>query len=172
MKSSRLPHICCSNLTTSMTLRWHCGTPVGSFTESGKITIALSCVIVGQATGEPHNRRVTMHAFKNESRLSYLLLTLFLCTIVAPNLAFADDKTTDNSPTSDNNPKDSLAASAPVKPAPGNVDAPAPGLTERERWLLEEVEGLKRRVAELAAKVNPTAPTGKETSSATPGQCV
>jgi hypothetical protein len=32
------------------------------------------------------------------------------------------------------------------------VDAPAPGLTERERWLLERVEQLEKRVSELEAK--------------------
>ena len=44
------------------------------------------------------------------------------------------------------------------KPAAGRVEAAAP-LTERERYLLEEVEELKRRVADLEARVKPSAGT-------------
>src|SRR5262245_18726575 len=43
---------------------------------------------------------------------------------------------------------DDSASAADAK----KIDAPVPGLTERERWLLERVEQLEKRVAELEAK--------------------
>jgi hypothetical protein len=54
------------------------------------------------------------------------------------------------------------------------MDAPAPGLTERERMLLDRVEQLEKRVAELEAKGSagtpPAAPTGPaETNGAAAG---
>jgi len=63
------------------------------------------------------------------------------------------------------------------------VDAPTPGLTERERWLLGRVEQLEKRVAELENKSRPAMPatasapssdaaaatTATETATVTPG---
>src|SRR5215467_15216055 len=46
------------------------------------------------------------------------------------------------------------------------VDAPKPGLTERERWLLDKVEQLERRVAELESKGQPAATAASRTVSA------
>src|SRR6202140_2139808 len=43
----------------------------------------------------------------------------------------------------------------PAKRVAAKVDAPAP-LTERERWLLDRVEELEKRVADLESKGNPT----------------
>ncbi len=60
---------------------------------------------------------------------------------MAPGLLVADDEGKANPP--------SKAAS--IKP-----DAPTPGLTERERWLLDRVEQLEKRVADLESKGNPT----------------
>ena len=68
--------------------------------------------------------------------------------------------------------KDSTAKTA-SKP-----DAPAPGLTEREQWMLDRIEQLEKRVAELESKgpsapssvgTRPVAPTagGESTSAAT-----
>src|SRR4029077_9496962 len=60
------------------------------------------------------------------------------------------------------------------KAAKAKIDAPAPGLTERERWLLDRVEQLERRVTELEAKKDASgapaenaaaAPTGATTPS-------
>src|SRR5215470_701244 len=47
------------------------------------------------------------------------------------------------------------------------VDAPKPGLTERERWLLDKVEQLEKRVAELESKNQPAAPSAAAASSLT-----
>jgi hypothetical protein len=66
-------------------------------------------------------------------------------TIAVPRPALADDNNTDKN-----------AGNPAAKSAPAKVEAPAP-LTERERWLLDQVEELKRRVAELESKVNPPA---------------
>src|SRR5215470_16499217 len=53
------------------------------------------------------------------------------------------------------------------------VDAPKPGLTERERWLLDKVEQLEKRVAELESKSQPAtiaaAPPASPAAS-TPGE--
>ena len=92
-----------------------------------------------------------MRVLKNESRLCWLLLTVLICVIAVPHRSFADDNTTDKK-----------ANDPPAKPAPVKTDAPAPGLTERERWLLEEVEELKKRVAELESKANaPVSPAAE-----------
>jgi hypothetical protein len=99
-----------------------------------------------------------MRAFKNEIRCGWLLLAALLCTLVVPDRSFADDKTTDKTT---EKTADKTAGDPPAKPTPAKVkvDTPAPGLTERERWLLDEVEELKKRVAELEAKSNtPAAP--------------
>jgi Putative beta-barrel porin-2, OmpL-like. bbp2 len=94
-----------------------------------------------------------MHASKNEGRVSWLLAASLLSAIAVPCLSLANNKTADK------NAGNLPAKPASAKPAPAKTDAPAPGLTERERWLLDQVEELKNRVAELEAKVNrPAAP--------------
>ena len=55
---------------------------------------------------------------------------------------------------------------APAKRVTAKADAPAP-LTERERWLLDRVEELEKRVADLESKGNPTAASA-EASAAQP----
>src|ERR1700719_1170296 len=52
----------------------------------------------------------------------------------------------------------------PAKRVAAKVDAPAP-LTERERWLLDRVEELEKRVADLESKGTP-APARAESASA------
>jgi hypothetical protein len=79
-----------------------------------------------------------MRAFKFNGRIFRLLLAAMLCTAVIPVRSLADDKETSSPPT----------RSAPTKP-----DAPAP-LTERERWMLDRMEQLEKRVAELESKGN------------------
>jgi len=103
-----------------------------------------------------------MRAFKNESRVSWLLLASLLSTIALPWRSLADDKTADK------NISDPPAKPAPAKPAPAKMDAPGPGLTERERWLLDEVEALKKRVADLESKANPPAASATEAPSTQP----
>src|SRR6266481_2042925 len=73
--------------------------------------------------------------------LLWIFLAVVLSGSMAPGLLIADDSK-DNTP----------SKAAPIKP-----DAPAPGLTERERWLLDRVELLEKRVADLEAKGNPAA---------------
>ncbi|HXL22752.1 MAG TPA: outer membrane beta-barrel protein [Candidatus Dormibacteraeota bacterium] len=52
--------------------------------------------------------------------------------------------------------KEAAAKAATNAAAPkSTIDSPAPGLTERERWLLDRVEQLEKRVSELEAK-NPS----------------
>src|ERR1700747_2690394 len=54
-----------------------------------------------------------------------------------------------------------------AKPAAAKVDAPAP-LTERERWLLDRVEQLEKRVADLESKTSNTASSARDGSAAAP----
>ena len=63
-----------------------------------------------------------------------LFVVILLWAIFGPAPVFAGDD------------KDGAGA-APIKP-----DAPKPGLTERERWLLDRVEQLEKRVADLEGK--------------------
>ncbi len=79
-----------------------------------------------------------MRAFKRNRRKFCLLFAAMLCTAVIPFRSLADDKETSNPP-----PK-----SVSAKP-----DSPAP-LTERERWMLDRMEQLEKRVAELESKSN------------------
>jgi putative OmpL-like beta-barrel porin-2 len=84
-----------------------------------------------------------MRAFKPNKRKSRLLFAAILCTAVIPFRLLADDKETSN---------------PPAKPALAKPDSPAP-LTERERWMLDRMEQLEKRVAELESKGNsPVAP--------------
>jgi hypothetical protein len=55
----------------------------------------------------------------------------------------------------------------PAKRVAAKVDAPAP-LTERERWLLDRVEELEKRVADLESKGNPTTSPAADASAAQP----
>src|SRR5258708_28271358 len=81
--------------------------------------------------------------------LLWIFLAVVLSGSMAPGLLIADDSK-DNTP----------SKAVPIKP-----DSPAPGLTERERWLLDRVEQLEKRVADLESKgIPPAAPA--ETASA------
>ena len=79
-----------------------------------------------------------MRAFKRNRRKLRLLFVATLCTTVIPFRSLAHDKEASNPP-----PKSVLA-----KP-----DSPAP-LTERERWMLDRIAQLERRMADLEAKGN------------------
>jgi len=80
---------------------------------------------------------------KGTEQFLKLLLVVILSTSVVPNLALADEAGKDQPP----------EAAKSAKP-----DAPQPGLTERERMLLDRVEQLERRVAELESKTQPATP--------------
>ena len=55
----------------------------------------------------------------------------------------------------------------PTKPAAAKIEAPAP-LTERERLLLDRVEQLEKRVADLEGKGNPCAASGADAAAVQP----
>jgi len=94
---------------------------------------------------------------QNRGRILNLFLAVLILSAIAPNHSLADDK-------------ESNTTSA--KPAPVKTDSPAP-LTERERWMLDRMEQLEQRVAELEAKSSSTVSnsataTARETVSAQP----
>ena len=84
-----------------------------------------------------------MRAFSHNGRLSRIFLTALLSVGIFSNCLQADDKESSNP-----RPK-----SAPPKSDASKVEAPAP-LTERERWMLDRIEQLEKRVAELESKNN------------------
>jgi hypothetical protein len=92
-------------------------------------------------------------------KFTRLCLVVILCVSIVPGRVFADDGTPSGT-------------ASPVK-----MDAPKPGLTEREQYLLDRVEQLERRVEELESKsaqpaAEPTAsqPTsGAANNNAIPG---
>jgi hypothetical protein len=85
-----------------------------------------------------------MTLFGKKRELLWVFLAVALCSGMAPGLLIADGEGN---------------ATPPPKAAPIKPDAPAPGLTERERWLLDRVEQLEKRVAELETKTSsPAAP--------------
>jgi hypothetical protein len=94
-----------------------------------------------------------MRAFKLEEKILWLLLAMMICTSVIPNLAFAGDKESNLPPAKAKSATSTEAPSpAASKPAASKVVAAAPGLTEREQFLLDRVEQLEKRVAELEGK--------------------
>jgi hypothetical protein len=96
-----------------------------------------------------------MRAFKHEGTLFSVLLAALLCASIVPDRLLADEKDTSNPP----------AKSAPAKSDAAKIEAPAP-LTERERWLLDRVELLEKRVVELETKgSSPAAPAAAAASS-------
>jgi hypothetical protein len=88
---------------------------------------------------------------KRELRWIFPAIALF--NSMAPGLLVADDEGKAN--------PSSKAAS--IKP-----DVPTPGLTERERWLLDRVEQLEKRVADLESKGNPAAAPAADASATQP----
>src|SRR5271168_3325884 len=89
-----------------------------------------------------------MRAFTQSGKLVITLAAALLCLSTAPGAVFADDGKDDKDKTS-----------APAKVAPAKTDPAAAGLTERERMLLDRVEQLEKRVAELEGKKDGGAPS-------------
>ena len=75
-------------------------------------------------------------------RFARLFSLTILCMSIGPGRVFADDG----------------APSGTA--APAKMDAPKPGLTEREQYLLDRVEQLERRVEELESKAGHPAALG------------
>jgi hypothetical protein len=84
--------------------------------------------------------------------LTWLVLVTVFCVSTIP--VFASTHDNDKS-------------EAPAKRVVAKVDAPAP-LTERERWLLDRVEELEKRVADLESKGSPTAASVPDGSNVAP----
>jgi hypothetical protein len=93
-----------------------------------------------------------MRAFNKTRKILRLLSAAMLCTTFIPFRSVADDKESGN---------------PPAKPALAKPDSPAP-LTERERWMLDRMEQLERRVAELESKSNPPVTPATEISAPQP----
>src|SRR5467141_1401144 len=99
-----------------------------------------------------------MRAYKYVGTLFPILLAAMLCASIVPDRLLADDKDTSSPSTK----------SAPAKSDGAKIEAPAP-LTERERWLLDRVELLEKRVAELETKGSSPAAPAAAAASAQPG---
>ncbi len=93
-----------------------------------------------------------MRAFKYVVSHFHVLFAVLLCASIVPTRLLADDQDS-------NNPS--------AKSAPAKSDSPGP-LTERERWMLDRMEQLEKRVAELEAKGNPSATQAVETGALQP----
>jgi hypothetical protein len=85
-------------------------------------------------------------------RLVAVILAALCCGSALRALAFVDDDGKEKPPT---------------KPAATKIEAPAP-LTERERLLLDRVEQLEKRVADLEGKGNPSAASGADAAAVQP----
>jgi len=94
-----------------------------------------------------------MALFGRKREILGTVLAVALSSGVAPGLLIADDEEKGNPP----------SKAAPIKPA-----AASPGLTERERWLLDRVEQLEKRVADLESKGKPAT----DASVATPNSSI
>jgi hypothetical protein len=106
-----------------------------------------------------------------------VLLLASLSVSAVPGRLLADEKASDGQAEPAANPastaaKPATANSAAAAPAadsasakPIKMDAPVPGLTERERMLLDRVEQLERRVAELETKDAPAAASDPTTAA-------
>ncbi|HTG30036.1 MAG TPA: outer membrane beta-barrel protein [Methylomirabilota bacterium] len=81
-----------------------------------------------------------MRVIDRNMKFGRVCLVMILCVSITPGGVFADDGTPSGT-------------ASPVK-----MDAPKPGLTEREQYLLDRVEQLERRVEELESKSGQLAP--------------
>jgi hypothetical protein len=93
-----------------------------------------------------------MRAFNRNQKMCCFILATVFCACIVPNRLLADDK-------------DSSAP--PAKSASAKPDSPAP-LTERERWMLDRIEQLEKRVAELESKSNAPVTPATEVSPLQP----
>jgi len=85
-------------------------------------------------------------------RISAIVLVTVLCGSMIPVFASTDDGS---------------KSEHPAKPVAAKIDAPAP-LTERERWLLDRVEQLEQRVADLESRGKTSEPPAADPSPAQP----
>jgi hypothetical protein len=95
-----------------------------------------------------------MRAFLQKRMPILSIWTALLCTLATPPLLRADDDKDKSAP--------------PAKAVPAKPEAAAPGLTERERMLLDRVEQLEKRVAELETKGAPSTAPAAEVAASQP----
>jgi Putative beta-barrel porin-2, OmpL-like. bbp2 len=88
-----------------------------------------------------------MRAFRLATKLTIVTVAGLLCLSIVPGNSLADEKSTDDAVTK---PHGEAATKAVPAAAARKMDALAP-LTERERMLLDRLEQLEQRVAELEA---------------------
>jgi hypothetical protein len=96
-----------------------------------------------------------MYTVLNRNNLARILAVALIVFFCFASEIIADDKTPDGKETS---------KSAPITNVAPKIDTPIPGLTDRERWLLDRVEQLEKRVAELESKGQPTSAANSEGS--------
>jgi hypothetical protein len=118
-----------------------------------------------------------MCAFLPNVKWTGVLLVAALCASAVPGRLLADEKASDgkaepvaNSASAAAKPTTANSAAATpatgsASPKPIKMDAPVPGLTERERMLLDRVEQLEKRVAELETKDAPAAASAPTTAA-------
>src|SRR5215472_12018623 len=99
-----------------------------------------------------------MRLLKHAKGIFCMVCTAFLWATIAPKALLAGDGGNDT---------ERKAASANSEGAKPKIDAPAP-LTERERWLLDRIEQLEKRVAELETKSASASVTGSNAAAAAP----
>lgn len=94
-----------------------------------------------------------MHVFEYEGKRSWLLWFALIAAVAVPSCSFADDGKTDKNT---NNPPAKPALSKAGETPAAKIDVSTP-LTEREKFMLEEIEELKRRVSDLESKASSSA---------------
>jgi hypothetical protein len=87
-----------------------------------------------------------MRAFATKREVVGLVFVAILGLTLVPCGLLADEKDSGNPPAKADAAKSALA----------KIVAPAPGLTEREQWLLERIEQLEKRMAEMESKDTPS----------------
>jgi hypothetical protein len=124
-----------------------------------------------------------MYILENKGKIASLLLVALLCISVAPGRLLggvpSDDKNSTGPATSTatssaaNSDRTKVAATTPDATKPRATPtttstSPVPELTPREKWLLERVTELEKRVSELEARSQPsaTAPAAASTAAA------
>jgi hypothetical protein len=103
---------------------------------------------------------------------SWVLFLTLTGMVAVPCRSFADDGNPDTKAdtkpdTKPDTKTDNKASNPPAKPAPSTVEAPAP-MTERERYLLDQLAELKKRVAELESKAASPAPAAGNAATGQP----
>jgi len=115
-----------------------------------------------------------MRVFRNQQIPDSRILAVLLMLLLFPKCLLADGKDAASAASTAEAAKSEAAKPADTaKPGGPNggtikVMAPTPGLTEREQWLLDRVEHLERRVAELESKNSARPETAVETVAVQP----